>query len=133
MLLTGVCVAIAGTALDAIVEEDGRRMAYGLAYCTASWCWMFGLVGAALRFLSRENAVMRYLADASYWMYLWHLPLVFALQAVVMHWHLHWSIKAPLILGVATALLLLSYRCLVRGTWVGLVLNGRRHNPPCAS
>ncbi len=125
VLLTGACVAIAGTALDAIVQDDRLRLAYGIAYCTASWCWVFGLVGAALRFLSRESASMRYLADASYWMYLWHLPLVFALQAVVMHWGLHWSLKAPLVLGVATLLLLASYRWLVRGTWVGLVLNGK--------
>lgn len=124
VLLTGMCVAIGGTALDAVVPDDGSRLVYGVAYCTASWCWVFGLVGAALRYLARRNAAMRYLADASYWMYLWHMPLVFALQAVVMQWGVHWGIKAPLVLGVATLVLLASYRWLVRGTWVGRALNG---------
>jgi ABC-type multidrug transport system ATPase subunit len=70
---------------------------------------------------------VRYVADASYWIYLVHLPLVAALQVWVGDWPLHWSVKYPLIVLTALALLLLSYHWLVRDTPVGQLLNGRRH------
>ena len=52
----------------------------------AVWGWVFGLTGAALRFLSNYSAMRRYIADASYWIYLAHLPVVAALQVWVGHW-----------------------------------------------
>jgi glucan biosynthesis protein C len=127
MALTAECVAIAGTSMAAIIADPAQRMIYALCYCAASWCWIFAMTGAAVRFLTREDPRVRYLADASYWMYLVHLPLVFAVQALVMHWPLHWSLKFVIVLGLALALPLLSYNYLVRHTWLGAMLNGRRH------
>ena len=49
--------------------------------------------------VSRDAAV-RYVADASYWIYLAHLPVVVALQVMVGQLPLHWSVKFPLVLGV---------------------------------
>ncbi|MBC8026636.1 MAG: ATP-binding cassette domain-containing protein [Steroidobacteraceae bacterium] len=101
---------------------------YGFAYLfgVAIWAWIFGLTGAALRFLSNYSPVRRYIADASYWVYLAHLPVVAALQVWVAKWPLHWSIKFPLILLVGFAILFASYHVLVRSTFVGQLLNGRR-------
>src|SRR5690606_41876804 len=42
------------------------------------WCVTYGLVGVCVRFLTRPRPAIRYLADASYWMYLMHLPIVVA-------------------------------------------------------
>ncbi len=123
---TGLCVWLGGTSMSAVIQDDGQRAAYALSYCTAIWCWVFAFIGAAMRFMPHHSPRWRYLADASYWMYLVHLPLVLGLQAVTMHWPVHWAFKITLILGVTTALLLLSYRYLVRGTFIGQVLNGRR-------
>jgi ABC-type multidrug transport system ATPase subunit len=60
-------------------------------------------------------------------MYLAHLPVVFALQMIVLDWQVHWSVKFPLIVGLAVALLLSSYHYLVRNTYIGEILNGRRY------
>jgi peptidoglycan/LPS O-acetylase OafA/YrhL len=68
-----------------------------------------------------------YVADASYWIYLAHLPVVFFLQVAVQDAPLHWTIKFPFILIAAFGLLFVSYHYLVRPTWVGAVLNGRRY------
>src|SRR5205085_8169565 len=87
------------------------------------------IIGAAQRYASRPDPWRRYLSDAPYWIYLLHLPLVFGLQAAVQDWPLSWALKFPLVLGVAMLLLLLSYDGLVRSTWVGSWLNGRRHLP----
>ena len=82
----------------------------------ATWTWTFALIGAALRFCSSASPVRRYLADASYWVYLAHLPVVFFLQALVGQQPWHWTLKFPLVLGVALVFLFGTYHLLVRGT-----------------
>jgi hypothetical protein len=113
--------------------EPAIKFAYAACYTVAIWNWIFGIIGCAMKFFSGESAVRRYLADASYWMYLAHLPLVFALQMIVLKWPLHWSIKFPMIVTVAITLLLLSYHYLVRNTYIGQILNGRRYPGSVAS
>jgi glucans biosynthesis protein C len=105
------------------------RATYAACYAVAGWCWVFGVVGWAVRHCSHASASIRYVADASYWMYLAHLPLVFALQVLVMNWSLHWIIKFTLIVSVTISVLLLSYRFLVRSTFIGAGLNGYRRSP----
>jgi ABC-type multidrug transport system ATPase subunit/peptidoglycan/LPS O-acetylase OafA/YrhL len=129
--LTVTCLAIAGPAPDlaaptVLAGGPAVRLAYAAAYALSIWCWTFGLLGAAERFASQESSVRRYLADASYWMYLVHLPLVFGMQVLLMKVPLHWAIKFPLIVAVALAVLLASYHWLVRPTFLGELLNGRR-------
>ena len=106
---------------------------FALVFGVAVWGWVLGLTGAALRFLSNYSAVRRYIADASYWIYLAHLPVVAALAVWVGHWPLHWGVKYPFILVVSFAVLFLSYHFLVRPTFIGKLLNGRkypRRQPP---
>jgi glucan biosynthesis protein C len=105
---------------------DLQRVAYSGAYTLASWCWSFAAIGLAVRYLAAPNARLRYLADASYWMYLIHLPIVLLLQAWMMGWPLHWSVKFALVLAITGALLLTTYHYFVRATFLGKFLNGRR-------
>ena len=100
---------------------------FALVFGVAVWGWVLGLTGAALRFLSNYSAVRRYIADASYWVYLAHLPVVAALAVWVGHWPLHWGVKYPFILVVSFAVLFLSYHFLVRPTFIGQLLNGRKY------
>lgn len=102
------------------------RLPVAAAYTLASWTWAFGLTGAALVVFSRETKVWRYLADASYWVYLMHLPLVMALQVALSDIALPGLIKLPLILAISFAVLLGTYQLMVRHTWIGGWLNGRR-------
>jgi ABC-type multidrug transport system ATPase subunit/surface polysaccharide O-acyltransferase-like enzyme len=129
--LTATGLAIVGPTPDlaaptALGGGTPMRFAYACVYALSVWCWTFGLLGAAVRFASRESAVRRYLADASYWIYLVHLPLVFGMQVLLMEVPLHWAVKFPLIVAVAFAVLLASYHFLVRPTFLGELLNGRR-------
>jgi len=105
---------------------------FALVFGVAVWGWVLGLTGAALRFLSNYSAVRRYIADASYWIYLAHLPVVAAFAVLVGHWPLHWSVKYPFILVASFAVLFLSYHFLVRPTFIGKLLNGRKYprRPP---
>jgi glucan biosynthesis protein C len=106
---------------------DGLTSLYAATYAGAAWCWTLALVGLALRFFAGESPVRRYVSDASYWIYVVHLPLLFFVQTAVMKVPLHWSLKFPALLVVSFALLFASYHLLVRFTFVGKVLNGRRH------
>lgn len=92
----------------------------------AGWTWTYGLVGLCSRHLTRERPVVRYLADASYWMYLLHLPLLVGVGIVLAD--LTWPIPVKLLVtwAVTAAVLLLTYDLLVRDTVLGRWLNGRR-------
>jgi hypothetical protein len=59
-------------------------------------------------------------------MYLAHLPLVLCLQAVVVGWEVPSGLKFLGVVGLTLALLLVSYRWLVRPGPIGWLLNGRR-------
>lgn len=103
------------------------RGLYTLAYVFAQWCWSFALIGFAVRRFTVPNARWRYLADASYWMYLIHLPVVMLLQAWMLSWPLAWPVKLALNLALTSGVLLASYHYLVRSTFMGQFLNGRRY------
>jgi peptidoglycan/LPS O-acetylase OafA/YrhL len=130
--LTTACLAIVGvtpnTQAAFVIEGPAwMRVVYAALYTASIWYWTFGIVGAAMRFCSGLSPVRRYLADASYWLYLGHLPIVFALQALVVKVPLHWTIKFPAIIAVTLAVLLVSYHYLVRPTFIGAILNGRKY------
>jgi ABC-type multidrug transport system ATPase subunit/peptidoglycan/LPS O-acetylase OafA/YrhL len=109
-----------------MAQPGNTKSLFAYAFGVAVWGWVLGLTGAALRFLSNYSAVRRYIADASYWIYLAHLPVVAAFQVWVGHWPLHWSVKYPFILVASLAVLFLSYHFLVRPSFIGQLLNGRR-------
>ncbi len=94
-----------------------------------AWLMVCGTIGLFRKLLRRENSVLRYLSDASYWMYLAHLPLVVYLQQVLSPLPLPGILKLALILTVSSAFLLLTYQFCVRYTPIGVLLNGRRAIP----
>jgi peptidoglycan/LPS O-acetylase OafA/YrhL len=127
-IATIVCLAIVGMVPTFVPAKPGTwTLAYAVSYGIAIWCWCFALIGIAVRYLSEERPAVRYVADASYWIYLAHLPVVAAFQVVVGHWLLHWTVKFPLVMVASLAVLFVSYHYLVRATFIGSILNGRRY------
>ncbi len=96
------------------------------AFGVATYASMFAVVGLALRFWSGHSALRRYLADASYWIYIVHLPLVMAAQVVVKDWPLVWPVKLAIVVVGVMAVCLASYELTVRHGFMGRWLNGRR-------
>ncbi len=90
---------------------------------------VLGALFLGRRWLSRESPALRYVADASYWIYLVHLPLVLLLQALVAE--LAWNVwlKFFAVSAATLAVAALSYDAAVRYTWVGAMLNGRKVRP----
>ncbi len=72
---------------------------------------------------------MRLLADASYWIYLVHLPIVLFLQTLLIPWPAPIAIKLSLCIAVTLAFGMASYLVFVRYTPVGRLLHGPRNFP----
>ncbi len=125
---TVYCCAVAGTKFTFVPPpRDAQKALFTASYVIAMWSWIFAIIGASVRYLSGESPVRRYVADSSYWIYIAHLPVVAALAVVVRDWPVHWSIKYGFILAVGFAVLFASYHFLVRPTFIGEWLNGRRY------
>jgi glucans biosynthesis protein C len=91
-----------------------------------AWSMTFAVTGLFLRFAAARRPWVRYMADASYWWYLLHVPIVMAAQIWIADWPLNGWLKLLMILAVTASLLLPSYHFLVRYTWIGRILNGPR-------
>ncbi len=127
LLTTGFSITRLNPVPFVLLDIPGTdKLIYALSYSLASWCWIFALTGAGLQYFDKENALRRYLADASYWIYIAHIPLLLFLQTLLMDVPWHWSIKFPLILLISSALLLWTYDRWVRYTIIGTTLNGVR-------
>jgi glucans biosynthesis protein C len=123
---TLVCLVILGAQAPATIIEN-YKLLYAAAYAIALVCWTLAFVGVGIKYLNQQSATIRYLADASYWMYIMHLPLVMALQTSLMLVDLHWAIKFLTITVVSCAILLSTYHYGVRSSWIGQMLNGKKH------
>lgn len=86
-----------------------------LEACLSVWLTVLCLL-AGRRLLNRPSATMQYLAQSAYWTYLLHLPLLFALQYLLMDLELSWPLKFALAIATTMALCLASYQLLVRHT-----------------
>jgi peptidoglycan/LPS O-acetylase OafA/YrhL len=124
-LLSGVMTSAPG-APRWPVSTGTLRLVAAILYAPAIWTSTFAFIGLALRFMSGFSPTRRYLADASYWLYLIHMPIVMALQVAVSQLDWPGPVKFAIILLVALPPMLASYHLLVRFTLVGVVLNGRR-------
>jgi peptidoglycan/LPS O-acetylase OafA/YrhL len=87
---------------------------------------IYAHLGFFRRFFSGESRWVRYLSDSAYWLYLAHLPLVLALQIWVSDWDWPIVAKVALIFAATTAILLFAYEFLIRYSFIGAVLNGRK-------
>lgn len=92
-----------------LAEIDSLRI-YGL-FTVGIVCWLtlFGIWGALARHVQQESRVLRYLADASFWIYLVHIPFLVALQSTLSTTDLAIPIRWGLAVSGTLALALGSY------------------------
>lgn len=127
LILLGLRLQILGKGMQVTGLEEGVGL---VAEGMVAWFLTLGLFAWGLRALEHPIRWARYFADASYWIYLIHLPLLFWFQIQTRTWPVPDAVKFFLWVGVVTAIGLLSYHFLVRRTWIGWILNGRRASTP---
>ncbi len=109
------------------------RIASSIVQVSLAWIMSFGMIGLFHRHFQAHNSWLRYLSDSAYWLYLAHIPLIIYIQYLVRDLPLLSGIKVTIVFVATTSMLLLSYHFLVRNTWLGVLLNGRRHSPPSSN
>jgi peptidoglycan/LPS O-acetylase OafA/YrhL len=108
-------------------SQDTGWELVGVTYGVAAALGSFGVIGLFLRFADRPSKVMRFLSDASYWLYLVHLPLVFFFL-FSLGINGFGAIATILLTSVLTiAIGLVTYKVFVRHTFISTLLNGKRH------
>jgi peptidoglycan/LPS O-acetylase OafA/YrhL len=120
LLPAAVALFVAG------VATIGLRPAGAVLQPGYAWAMSLGLIGLFHRLFPKPSPLVAWLADAAYWMYLAHVPLVLAAQLAIREWPLPGIVKFLLILVAVTAVLLVSYAWCVRATIIGRILNGPR-------
>ena len=122
-----VSVVVFLTALILMGTKDMEFRYEIISLCSALFVWLmiFGLIGVFRTFFSGESLKIRFVSDSAYWLYIAHLPLIQVLQIWVSAWPIPSLTKVVLVCVVTTALLLVSYRYLIRYTPIGTMLNGK--------
>lgn len=108
------------------VADPSMKAALAAVMALAVFASTFAVLSLALRFASGHSAIRRYLADSSYWVYIVHLPLVMVGQALVINMTWPWWAKFAIVVAGTMAVALTTYELLVRHSFVGRWLNGRR-------
>ena len=110
-----------------ILAADDQFRLLGLAAVgLVCWLTLFGVWGVAARHVRTGSPALSYMADASFWIYLVHIPFLVALQSSLGETSLHPGLRFAIAALGAFALSLASYAVFVRRTPVGRFLHGRR-------
>lgn len=96
------------------------------SYAIMMWSLISLSIGLCKKWFYRPRAWVQYLADASYWLYLVHLPIVIYLQVAFAELPFHWTLKLSSIFVITIGISLLIYDLVVRSTFIGATLNGKR-------
>ncbi|MCP5526597.1 MAG: acyltransferase family protein [Verrucomicrobiales bacterium] len=118
---------------SAIGADPGKRLFVLSLYSLSTGLLVFGWIGFFQRFFNRPSARWRYASDATFWLYLAHQPLLLVLQAGFTHLPGSWLVQVPLVVALATILLLIIYHHGVRDRLIGRILNGPRDRRPRAT
>lgn len=98
-----------------------------------AWQMSWGSIGMFHSLFGAGRSWVRYLSDASYWLYVAHMPLVVLGQMAIRDVPVPAMVKwLGLTLSITVGLLVI-YEYGVRYSWLGRLLNGRRVRPAQAS
>lgn len=106
--------------------EFSRRVTLSILQSYVAALSVVGFLSLGRRCFDIESPGVRYVADASYWLYIVHLPLVVLMQTMLANIDLNVWLKfllsslLPIMAGLA------AYALFVRNTPIGVLLNGVR-------
>ena len=96
--------------------------------------WNFGVplyimlvMAICIRFFRNQSVRMRYISDASYWVYIIHLPATHFVPGLFHGVAINVFLKFIISSILVTAICFASYHYFVRSTFIGKFLNGRKY------
>lgn len=125
----GILFAHHFESIQSYVDPSLQEPVSNIIQVSFTWLMTFGLMGLFSRFFNKERYWMRYISDSSYWLYLLHMPVMFIVQGWIQDWQLPAIVKFIFVIVVVTGFCLLTYQFMVRYTFIGTFLNGKRTRP----
>lgn len=87
--------------------------------------FIFGFIAFFLTYFHSYSKRLSYLMEASYWVYIIHLPLIAFIPGLMAGSGIPVFLKFIITLTVTSVICMLSYKYVVRGTFIGMFLNGK--------
>lgn len=123
---------VTGGLIDAFKKDNQAipniELFIAYSYALAGWLWSMALIGLFVRYLPTQNRVLRYMSDSSYWVFMVHMLGTVGFGALLYPLVLAAEVKMVINIAATTLACLVSYHFLVRNTWLGVLLNGKRHS-----
>ena len=107
--------------------DDGHHLGAIVFLALTMSFLTYSLFGLFLRYMDNPSPLWRYIADASFWMYIVHVPIVMLLPVLLIGVPLPGIARLATVVVASIGLMLLAYRYFVRSTVIGMQLNGRRY------
>ena len=114
-----------------IIMTDGptrnsKHLIMSITASVLSWhlCYLSLILGK--QFLNWSHSIIRYLSDASYWIYIIHLPIIFLCQGYLQSFQIPMFVEFLLTMVITFSVGFLTYSMLVKYTWIGWLLKGKR-------
>jgi glucan biosynthesis protein C len=92
----------------------------------STWMLIFFFLGLFLRYFDFDSPWIVYISQSSYWVYLLHGPAFLMVGWLLLPLHLNVFLKFGLEVVGTSVICFVTYHYLVRTSWIGLLLHGRR-------
>ncbi len=93
-----------------------------ISYALCTWSLVLLFIGFFQKNFQKPSMVIRYLSEASYWIFLTHLPMIVFLQNALLDSNIPGVLRPWIVIVATLMLLLIGYQLLVRHTLLGRVL-----------
>ena len=117
--------------ISAGIKQPLSESPFNLLYI---FLWNFGVplyimlvMAICIRLFKNQSKKMRYISDASYWVYIIHLPVTHFVPGLLHGVGLNVFIKFIMSSTLVTIICFASYHYFVRSTFIGKFLNGKKY------
>ena len=92
-----------------------------------TWLLIFGITGLFIRYFSDFSARGKYISDSSYWIYLTHMEFCYLIPCLIVTWNIPSTFKFLIVSIITTFICFVTYHLIVRNTFIGKFLNGKKY------
>lgn len=92
-----------------------------------TWLLIFGITGLFIRYFSNFSPRGKYISDSSYWIYLTHMEFCYLIPCFIVTWNIPSTFKFLIVSIITTFICFVTYHLLVRNTFIGKFLNGKKY------
>lgn len=120
-------VAVYLFCVQIILEENLSDIIKGIINAFTIALLIYGITGIFVNYFSDKSKSLKYISDGSYWVYLIHLPFTILIPGLLAGFHLSAIVKFIITLILTSLVCFSSYHFLVRKTFIGKFLNGKKY------